>query len=618
MDPQNPIVEIQEWTATLTESVSRVATQILEYLPTTTLFRNLTVLVLLFVCAPCQLVAQGTAGLAVGNGTNTRSQSAVGNLANIQQSIDSKRTTVRELREQLKQLEDVSGKQALEQKIERINKDMTSLQLDFENIALGSPNLSVLTDQPEQQIDWRVELEQVSRPLLSTLKELTAKPRQIDSLRREAARLEDQLKVIQKAIDSIYHFKQQTLPPMVAEPLDQMLIDWEQRRDDAQRALETTHFKLTVIKTESTAWYTSAGEAFTEFLSGRGLTLLLAILVSVAIWLLSKWLLAAYWRWLFRAEHDIGITRAPLIYYSYRLATAIIIVFAILMVFYVRGDVLFLTLALIALAGAALTLRQTLPRYAAELRLLLGVGPVREKERLVLDGVPFIVESLSVYTILKNPALEGVVRLPLHDMNVLASRPASQEPWFPCQPGDFILLADGSFGLVMRQTIELVEVMVRDSKAQIRTKDFLGQNVRNLSREGFGVASAFGIDYQHQAICLDAVPDLFRKAITARFEEAGMKDDIIDMLVEFKAAGASSLDYQIYMILNGRVAKAYFRAQRMIQQACVDACNREGWVIPFTQVTVHSGNSAEGPGNQPDETAIGVTQIAAAFAKNPD
>ena len=33
MEQQNPITEIQEWTATLTESVSRVAIQILEYLP---------------------------------------------------------------------------------------------------------------------------------------------------------------------------------------------------------------------------------------------------------------------------------------------------------------------------------------------------------------------------------------------------------------------------------------------------------------------------------------------------------------------------------------------------------------------------------------------------------
>jgi small-conductance mechanosensitive channel len=585
--------------------------------PAITLIRNLTLLVLLLVCTPCLVVAQGTAGLAEDNGTSPRPHSAIESMVNTQQSLEAKRATARELREQLKQLEDVSEKQALEQKIERINKDITSLQLAFENIALGNPDLSVLTDEPEEQIDWRVELEQVSKPLLSTLKELTAKPRQIDSLRRESARLEDQLEVIRKAIDSIYNFREQALPPMAAEPLEQLLIDWEQRKDDVEHALEITNFKLAVIKTESTAWYTSAGEALKEFLGGRGLTLLLAILVSVAIWLLSKWLLAAYWRWLYRTRSDIGVTRAPLIYYSYRLGTAIIIVLAILMVFYVRGDVLFLTLALLALAGAALTLRQTLPRYAAELRLLLGVGPVREKERLVLDGLPFIVESLSVYTILKNPALEGVVRLPLHDMNALASRPVSQEPWFPCQPGDFILLADGSFGLVLRQTIELVEVMVRDSKVQIRTSEFLGQNVRNLSREGFGVASTFGIDYQHQAICLDTVPARFREAITARFQQAGMKDDIEDMLVEFKSAGGSSLDYQIYMVLNGRAAKAYFRAQRMIQQACVDVCNREGWIIPFTQVTVHSGNSAEGPGKQPDETAGSVTQVATAPAQHP-
>ncbi len=573
--------------------------------------------VLLVACAPSHIYAQSQDGQVPSAGVDAKAQNAVENLANIQKSIELKRITVRELREQLKQPEDISDKQELEQKIERVKNEISALQQSFEHIALGGPNLSVLTDQPEQQIDWRVELEQISRPLLSTLKELTAKPRQIDSLRRESARLEDQRKVVQKAIDSLYHFKQQALPAMAAEPIDQLLIEWEQRRDDVNRSLEITYFKLAAIKTESIAWYTSAGEALKEFLSGRGLTLLLAILVSVVIWLVSKGLLGVYWRWLFRAKNDIGITRTPLIYYSYRLATAIIIVLAILMVFYVRGDVLFLTLALIALAGAALTLRQTLPRYAAELRLLLGVGPVREQERLVLDGVPFTVESLSVFTVLKNPALEGVVRLPLHAMNALASRPVSQEPWFPCQPGDFILLADGSFCRVLRQTIELVEVAVRDSKVQIRTKDFLGQNIRNLSVEGFGVACTFGIDYQHQAICLDTIPDRLQQAIIARFEEAGMKDDIEEMLVEFKEAGASSLDYQIYLILNGRAAKTYFRAQRMVQQACVDTCNREGWVIPFTQITVHSGDSTEGHGKQTDKTTSAVTQVAAALSQNP-
>jgi len=556
-----------------------------------TTLRHLALLGVLLASIPCHVVAQEAMGSAVSNGTNDRPLNAVENLADIQESLEIKRKTVRELREQLKVLGDASEKLALEQKIERINKDIASLQLAFEHIALGGVNLSVLADQPGEVIDWRVEIEQISRPLLSTLKEFTAKPRQIDSLRRDSAKYEDQLVVIEKAIESISAFRQQTLPEAAVEPINQLMIDWEQRRDDVLRALEITRFKLTSLKTEGTAWYVTAGAALKEFFSGRGLTLLLATLVSVAVWLVCKVLITIYWRWLYRARQDIGITRAPLVFYSYRLTTAITIVIGILMVFYVRGDVLFLTLALLALAGAALTLRQTLPRYAAELRLLLGVGPVREQERLVLNGIPYTVESLSVYSVLKNPDLEGVVRLPLHDMNSLASRPVSQEPWFPCQPGEFVLLADGSFGKVLRQTIEVVEVAVRDSKVQLRTNEFLGQNTRNLSREGFGISCTFGVDYQHQPICLDTIPQRLREAIVSRFEKDGMKDDIEDILVEFKEAGASSLDYQIYLILNGRAAKAYFRAQRMVQQACVETCNLEGWVIPFTQITVHSSNA---------------------------
>lgn len=519
-------------------------------------------------------------------------QGATDNLVSIQNAIDQKRNTIRELREQQKKLEDATENEDIELKIGRLKNEISGLQQAFEHLALGGINQSILTEQPEVKIDWRDEIEQVSRPLLSTLKEITAKPRELDSLRRDIERREEQLLLIDRALESLHFYKNQPLPPPAIELIDQMTTEWEQRRDDAQRAHDIATFKLDSMNVETVPWYTSTGKAFNDFFRGRGLTLLLAIITSIIIWLISKGLLKLYWHWLARKHGDTGVRRAPLVYYTHRLVTVIIIVIALLMVFYIRGDVLFLTLAMVALVGAALTLRETLPRYTAELRLLLGVGPVRERERLLLDGIPFIVESLSVYTILRNPALEGMVRLPLHTMDSLASRPASKEPWFPCQPGDFMLMADGNLGKVLRQTIELVEVIVLDSIVQIRTQDFLGQNNRNLTRHGFGIACTFGIDYEHQAICLDIVPERFREAITARFKTAGLSEDIIDIIVEFKEAGASSLDYRIYITLNGRAASAYFKAQRLVQQACVDTCNREGWVIPFTQITVHT-NPAE-------------------------
>lgn len=543
--------------------------------------------------------------------TAMKLENSVESLTIIQKSIEMKREAVRELNEQLKQKADSPDRLETAQKIERITNEISSLQKSFEHIALGGINQSVLSDQPDQKINWKDELDQISRPLISTLKEITAKPRQMDALRRDIQRYQEQLEEFEKALGSLRFFREQAMPPSMAESINQLLSDWEIRRDDSLRALEIARFKLNSLKMEGTTWQTSVWDAITKFFTGRGLTLLLAVVVSMVIWLSLKGLLELYWRWLYRIRHNAGTTRAPLVLYSYRLLTAVIIVLAVLMVFYIRGDVLLMTLALVALAGVALSLRQTLPRYAAELRLLLGIGPVREKERLVYDGVPFMVISLSVYSILRNPLIEGVLRLPLHAMNDFTSRPVGDEPWFPCRTDDYILLADGSFGKVLRQTIELVEILIRDARVQIRTKDFLGQNIRNLSQEGFGIASTFGIDYQHQANCLDKIPARFREAIITRLEQAGLKDDIQDIMVEFKEAGASSLDYQMYIVLNGRAAKAFFKAQRLIQQACVATCNREGWIIPFTQITVHSVDATAELEQHADQTTKGVTQVTA-------
>jgi len=557
--------------------------------------KSLAIATLLIACLFSQAHAETATTETPDAITEAKVQSPLANLESIQKSIELKQKQLGELKETLAKTKDAAEKQEVEQKIVRLKDDISDLHASFEHITLGSINRSILNDQPEKPINWQEELEQMIRPLLSTLKELTAKPRQIDTLRREIERLEAQIKVVDKVLESIHQFNNQALPPVVAKPVNQLLTDWEQRKEDIQRKLEISRFKLNTLLTESDSWQTSASELLTEFIQGRGLTLLLAIVAGLLVILTFKGLLNLSWRLFYKTEHDIGIIRAPLLYYSYRLVTLIFIIFAVLMVFYVRGDVLLLTLALVALVGAALALRHTLPRYTAEIRLLLGVGPVREKERLILDGVPFKVDTLSVYTELRNPSLEGFIRLPLHAMNEYVSRPAKKETWFPCQPGDFVLLASGNLARVIRQTVELVEVAVLDSTMQISTRAFLEQNVRNLAREGYGIACIFGVDYQHQAICLDVVPDKFKAEIRTHFERAELINDIKDIIVEFSEAGASSLDYRIYMVLNGSAAKAYYRAQRLVAQACVATCNREGWIIPFTQITVHSGNAGANP-----------------------
>jgi len=55
-----------------------------------------------------------------------------------------------------------------------------------------------------------------------------------------------------------------------------------------------------------------------------------------------------------------------------------------------------------------------------------------------------------------------------------------------------------------------------------------------------------------------------------------------------KEAGASSLDFEILADFSGKVAQYHNVLARAIQRIAVDACNKYGWVIPFTQLTLHT------------------------------
>jgi chromosome segregation ATPase len=250
--------------------------------------KNLAAPCLLIICLCFQGYAQADLPQEQTAALEIKLQNTVDNLVNIQKSIEAKQQQILELRERLKKPDDATEKQELEQKIGRIRSDMNSLQVSFEHLALGGINRSILNEQPEQKINWQDELEQISRPLLSTLKELTAKPRQVDSLNRDIERLQNQIKVIDKALESISSFNDQALPPIAAAPVKQLLLDWQQRKEDTQRKLEISQLKLDSLLTEGETWQTSTWELITAFFKGRGLSLLLAIGISLIIWLTSK------------------------------------------------------------------------------------------------------------------------------------------------------------------------------------------------------------------------------------------------------------------------------------------------------------------------------------------
>ena len=358
------------------------------------------------------------------------------------------------------------------------------------------------------------------------------------------------------------------------------------------RSLELASGNLISLESEEIDLLATFGGIAQEFFLGRGLTILIALLTGIGIWFSMRTL-----RELVRARRTAKqdaekAARLRLLFYAYHMLTIVLVALAVLSVFYVRGDLLLLSLAIITLVMLALGTWRYLPRYIDEGRLLLNVGAAREGERVIYQGLPFRITSLNLYSELRNPELDGVIRLPLSAMAQVISRPRGNDTWFPCRVGDYLLLADGRFAHVVQQSIEWVRLKVRGSIVQIATTDFLQQPARNLSVDGFAIVVTFGIDYQHQQISLQQVPEQLHTGISAAFAASDYADDLKDLKVAFKAASASSLDYLIYASMDGNSAASYFAIECLVQQSCVDVCNQQGWIIPFTQVTLHQAENS--------------------------
>jgi len=518
-----------------------------------------------------------------------RAQS-VRKLLAIKQSLNDKRERLRNLIEQLQNADSIE-KENIQKQIAGLRETIEHLSRSFEIIAASGARLSQQKDADKEPLNWRDELMQIARPLLTSLQEATEKPRRIEALRREIQIYKQQLEVAQNAAESIARFDREVVPELVAAGLNEVAASWRERSKDIQHSLEITREELSNLERQDLDVFETIGRAIRDFIFGRGLTLLIAIFTGGLLWYVMRALREQVSKRRAKSGNRDYAARLRLLLYGYHLLTILLVAMAILTVFYTRGDLLLLSLAIITLIVLAIGAWRFLPQYIHEGRLLLNMGAAREGERVVYNGLPFRISSLNLYSRLHNPELEGSVRLPLSSIGELISRPAGSDAWFPCRAGEYLLLPDGAFAQVLEQSVERVRLKVVGSIVDYPSADFMQLNVRNLSREGFGVAETFGIDYQHQPISLDKVPQRFKQGLQEAFTESEYGDDLKNLVVEFKSAAASSLDYLIYATMEGTSAASYYAISRLIQQTCVDICNQEGWGIPFTQVTIHQADA---------------------------
>jgi len=523
---------------------------------------------------------------------NTQQGNIEKQLSVIEDSIRSAKNELLSVDNKITHTKSDASKKKLNVKKEKLLEKLDGLNLQFEAAITGGVRISDYEKTEEKvPFDWQSEVLEIFKPMITELKMLTEDARAIDKLREEIKIVEGYLPVAQKAVERIELVKDESKDVVSIELLSKLENDWKTRKDDLTNQLMLLNFQLEEKINPPGAESTTVLGKLMAFANGRGLTIVLALSAFMVVFLIFAFMGRVVERQITQKKERQKQFFRRALQIVLKFLTILLSLSSAMLVLYLRNDWLILGFILLILIGIGWGLRTSAPKYIREIKLLLNMGPVRESERVIYNGLPWKVTSLNMYSTLTNPALVGgSVRLPVDDIVTLRSREyAEEEGWFPCMPGDYVFLDDGLFGSVLKQTPEIVQITGLECDRSVKTystENFLSLNPRNIS-QGFGVFVTFGLDYNLQSGITQEIPQQLEALLKSEIESYAFAKHLKCLTVEFKAASASSLDLFIITQFDGEAASDYFIIDRFLQKASVSICTNNQWNIPFDNMTVH-------------------------------
>lgn len=503
-------------------------------------------------------------------------------------AIENLGLSIKSKEEQFRRASTDSQRRVLEEEINILTGVMQDRLDSFEDVAAGV-DLDEFSPTEEQAVDFSQDFKELLAPLLVELKNLTARPRDLERLRAEISRYEVLLARINAGLERMATVRNSTQDKNLVERLDELILQWKRRRDDTSSALNVSQLRLKEKLADDGSIFDVVKRLFQNFFLTRGKNFLLALLAGAAVFTVLRLAQRAVMqssrgrRW---AKHSMFFRAFTVVY------TFICSIFAFLAglgVLYSTGDWVLLGLSALLLVGVLWSAKYNLRNFSEQIKLLCNLGGVREGERMVYRGIQYRVGRINYYTTLYNPLLQGgIVRLPLDELYDKTSRPVHrEEAWFPTKKGDYVLMSDAMYGQVLVQSPEEVIIEVWGGNRQhYQTSDFLAMRPRNLS-SGFGHFVTVGIDYEHQPKASRDIPMKMQEELEAGFAAAGLTEHITCLLVEFSKIDDSALTLAIWVSFTGDMADRYYGLGRLVNKLALESCTANGWGIPFPQRVLH-------------------------------
>jgi ferritin-like metal-binding protein YciE len=495
---------------------------------------------------------------------------------------------LQQLQKQLQNAATEDVKEDIQARIDETKKRISGLRENFREILGGSEAAEYDTTIIETA-GFQEQITELVQPVLSGIREATAEPRELDSLRNQLVIWKERKAKTEKVRARIEKLKEDAKDEVVVAELNSAENIWKARQSDATSQIAVLSVQIEERTKDQRSLWESLSNGTSDFFKSRGMNLLLAVLAAVIGFIAVRKIYALIRKVspVHKADKHDTLERLSDIL---SMAVAVLVALGgIIFVFYAKGDWLLLTLVIIFLIGVIWAGKTAIPPYLEQIRMILNLSSVREGERVIYEGLPWKVEKLGFFTTFTNPNLQGgKLRMPIKNVMDMISRPlAPKEVWFPTEADDWLILSDDTYGKSITQTPDQVVLLqLGGAMKTYPTADFLALAPKNLSH-GFRISVTFGIDYMHQAESTTTVPEIFQAALTKELISGYGREAVRSINVEFASAGASSLDYVILADFAGSVAHRYNALQRKIQSICVDVCNEQNWGIPFAQITIH-------------------------------
>ncbi|MCK5073196.1 MAG: hypothetical protein KAQ98_07190 [Bacteriovoracaceae bacterium] len=439
--------------------------------------------------------------------------------------------------------------------------------------------------------DIFVEVQELLMPVLDGVRRASERPRKIGKLKSEIESISVNLGSRMSAAEKIKNLVSEEKYFPVKKELKRSLSLLDEKIREMKVELDSRERALKKELGEKVSVIDMVKNLFSSFFRTKGKNLLFALTSLISIfWVLIFLRKKIFNLSVFKGPLNTALKPLKAVY------STIALIFAVsgaVLCLYLMNDWVLVTIIIVIFVGLLWSLKQFIPQFVGEARLILNLGSVREGERIVLNGLPWKVIRLGFYSKLVNERLSGgAIRMPAGELMKCQSRKFSKnEEWFPTETGDWVLLDGGIYGKVERQGPEFVVIRLKGkSKKYIKTSEFLNMNPQNLSG-GFRICQVFGLDYGIQKDILKATIPVFQSKFREKFLSDGkFSGKISDVVCEFDSAGAHSLNLWVKVDCDALLAGNYQKIKRCMSECFVEICNEENLSIPFEQLTIHKAN----------------------------